>query len=136
MTWGPEPVTMKYLEKGPTLMAADRIHGNIGKSFQKTSIVATFDNFVEVCKKANSNIDTITLDLLYIYQISQKSRARSSIKVKMPLLENTTEVPFRKGSRMIYKESFMSELYTAVDVLQSSNIEIGGLTSLLQPVTW
>ena len=54
----------------------------------------------------------------------------------MPLLENTAEVPFRKGSRMIYKESFISELYTAVDVLQSSNIKIGGLTSLLQPVTW
>ena len=56
----------EILGKGHTLMAADGIHGNIGKLFRKTSIVATFDNFVEVCKKANSNIEIITLDLLFI----------------------------------------------------------------------
>ena len=117
------------MENGHSFMTADRIHRNIGKLFWKTSSMVTFDNFVEVCKKVNSNFKTIILNLPSIYQISKKSRPRSSTKVKMPLLEKNVEVQFRKGSRMIYyKESLISELYTTVDFLQSSFIKSGGLT--------
>ena len=66
-------------------MAADGICGNIAKLFQKTSILATLDDFFEVCKKANSNMETIILDLPFIYQVSKKSHASSSTKFKMPL---------------------------------------------------
>ena len=69
-TWGPETITIKYLEKGHAFMEADAIHGNIGKLFSKTSFVATFDDFVQLCEKANNNIKTIVLDLLFIYPIS------------------------------------------------------------------
>ena len=54
---GPETITIKYLEKGHTYMAADAIHGNIAKLFRKTSTVATFDDFVQLCGKANNNIN-------------------------------------------------------------------------------
>ena len=91
-TWGPETITIKYLEKGHTFMEADAIHGNIGKLFRKTSFVATFDDFVQLCEKANNNIKTIVLDLLFIYPISKKARTRSSTKVKMPLMESIVEV--------------------------------------------
>lgn len=56
---------------------ADGTHGNIGKLFRKRSTVASFDNFVEVCKNKNSNIKTIILDLSSVYEISENSRARS-----------------------------------------------------------
>ena len=62
-TLGPETITIKYLEKGHTFMAADAIHGNIGKLFRKTSTVATFDDFVQLCEKANKNIKSIVYPL-------------------------------------------------------------------------
>ena len=45
-TWGPETVTIKFLEKGHTFMAAEAIYGNTEKLFRKTSTVASFDDFV------------------------------------------------------------------------------------------
>ena len=91
-TWGPETITIKYLEKGHTFMAADAIHRNIGKLFRKTSTVATFDDFVQLCQKANNNIKAIVLDLPFMYPISKKARTRSSTKVKMLLMESMIEV--------------------------------------------
>ena len=91
-TLGPETITIKYLEKGHTFMAADAIHRNIGKLFRKTSTVATFDDFVQLCQKANNNIKAIVLDLPFVYPISKKARTRSSTKVKMPLMESMIEV--------------------------------------------
>ena len=96
------------------------------------STVATFDNFVEFCKKTNSNIDTIILDVSFGYQIPKKSHAKSSAKSNMPLLEKIIEVQLRKVSHMMYyKEPFITKLHTAVDVLQYFFIKNGGLTSLL-----
>ena len=115
-TWGPETITIKYLEKGHTYMAADAIHGNIGKLFRKTSTVATFDDFVQLYEKANNNIKAIVLDLPFIYLISKKARTRSSTKVKIPLMKSIAEVQFKKGSSMLhYKESFLEESYTTVN---------------------
>ena len=73
-------------------MAADAIHRNIGKLFRKTSTVATFDDFVQLCQKANNNIKAIVLDLPFMYPISKKARTRSSTKVKMLLMESMIEV--------------------------------------------
>ena len=53
-TWGSETITIRYLEKGHTYMAADAILENIGKLFRKTSTVATFDDFVQLCEKATT----------------------------------------------------------------------------------
>ena len=55
-TWGPETVTIKFLEKGHTFMAADAIYGNIGKLFRKTGTVASFDDFLQLCGNGNNNI--------------------------------------------------------------------------------
>ena len=65
-TSGPETITIKYLEKGHTFMAADAIHGNIGKLFRKTSTVATFNGLAQLCEMANNNIKAIGLDLPFI----------------------------------------------------------------------
>ena len=74
--WGPETITIKYPEKGHTYMAADAIHGKIGKLFLKTSTVVTFDDFVQLCEKASNNIKAIVLDLPFIYLISKKDHAQ------------------------------------------------------------
>ena len=41
-TWGPETITIKYLEKGRTFIVADGVHANNGKLFHKTSTVSLF----------------------------------------------------------------------------------------------
>ena len=72
-TWGPETITIKYLGKSHKFMVTNAIHGNIGKLFRKTSTVATFDDFVQLCEKANNNIKTTVLDLRFTYPIFKKS---------------------------------------------------------------
>ena len=135
-TWGPETITIKYLEKGHTFMAADAIHGNIGKLFRKTSTVATFDEFFQLREKANSNMKMIALDLPFIYSISKKAHARSSTKVKMSLLESIVEVQLKKGSSMLHhKEPFLEESFTTFNFLQPSFLEKGGLKTFLAPST-
>ena len=134
-TWEPETITIKYLEKGHIFMAADAIHENIGKLFRNTSTVATFDDFVQPCEKANNNIKTVVLDLPFIYPISKKASTRSSTKVKMPLMESIAEVQFKKGSSMLhYKESFLEESYTTVNFLQPF-LKKGGLKTFPAPST-
>ena len=135
-TWGPETITIKYLEKGHTYVAADTIHGNIRKLFRKTSTVATFDDFVQLCEKANNNIKAIVVDLPFTYPISKKARTRSSTKVKMPLMKSIAEVLFKKGSSMLhYKESFLEESYTTVNLLQPSFFKKDGLETFPSPST-
>ena len=95
-------MTIKYLEKGHKFMAADARHGNIGKLFRKTSTVATFDDFVQLCEKANNNIKSIVLDLPFIYPISKKARTRSPTKVNMPLMESIAKVQFKTRSSMLH----------------------------------
>ena len=50
--WGPEKVTLKFLERGHTFMRADSLHGNIGAKMKKHKNIYTFDDFVDVCRKA------------------------------------------------------------------------------------
>ena len=38
-TWGPETITIKYLQKGHTLMAAYAIHGNMENYFAKQALL-------------------------------------------------------------------------------------------------
>ena len=135
-TWGPGTITINYLEKGHTFMAADAIHGNIRKLFRKTSTVAAFDDFVQLCEKSNKSIKAIVLDLPFIYPIPKKARTRSSTKVKMPLMESIVEVQCKKGSSMLhYKESFLEESYTTVNFLQPSFLKKGGLKTFHAPRT-
>ena len=109
-------------------MAADAIHGNIGKLFRKTNTVATFDDFAQLCEKANNNIKAIVRDLFFIYPISKKARTGSSTKVKMTLMKSIAEVQFKKGSSMLhYNESFLAESYTTVNFFQPSFLKKDGL---------
>ena len=64
---------------------------------------------------------------LYISHFQKRSRARSSTKVKIPLMKSIAEVHFKKGSSMLhYKESFLGESYTTVNFLQTSFLTLSG----------
>ena len=52
--WGPDVVTIKYLEKGHTYMKADSVHGRIGKKMKKCDNIFTFDDFVQLCNHASN----------------------------------------------------------------------------------
>ena len=117
-------------------MAADTIHGTIGKLFHKTSTVTTFDDLVQLCEKANNNIKAIVLDLPLIYPISKKARTRSTTRVKIPLMKSIVEVQFKKGSSMLHdKEFFLKESYTTVNFLQPSFLKKGVLKTFPAPRT-
>ena len=96
ITWGPNSITMKYLEKNHTFMAADNVHGSIGKTM--TAIIANFQGFVDLCDKSAMNIKVIPLDITDFYDITKENRARKShnkTSIDIPKLE--TMVKFTKG---------------------------------------
>ena len=89
------------------------------KTISETSTVATFEDFAQLCEKANNNIKTIVLDLPFIYPIFRKARTRPSTKVKIPFTESIAESQFKKEHCMLhYNESFFEESYTTVNFLK------------------
>ena len=71
-TWGPNIITMKYLEKGHTFMAADTVHGAIGKKWKKKTKVADFADFVEICEKATKDTKAVIIDIPYFFKGQQR----------------------------------------------------------------
>ena len=105
--FGSDVIRFKYIEKGHTFLKADSIHGIIGKAMKRAPIVATFDNFVDLCDDAGKNIKS-DIDIDSMFQFRKEARTRSSKSVSpLSLLETILEVAFKKGSRsMYYKTSF------------------------------
>ena len=59
--WGPQKVTIRYLERGHTFMRADSVHGCIGSKMKKCQKIHTFDDFVELCEKASKKIKAVVM---------------------------------------------------------------------------
>ena len=121
-------------------MTAVSIHEDIQKLFSKTSTVTAFDDSVQLHEKTNSDMKTIVLDLSFIHPISKKARTgsstRLSTKVKMSLMESIVKVQFKKGSSMLhYKESFLKEGCTTVNILQPSFLKRSSLKIFRAPST-
>ena len=95
-TWGPDSVTLKYLQKGHTFMAADGLHGEIGKVLKKETQVVTFSDFVKVCSKASKKSKTIIMDLPDLYSFTKENRCRNSEKVRIPPSGNKVYKRFRQ----------------------------------------
>ena len=105
--WGPQKVTVKYLERGHTFMRADSVHGNIGSKMRKCQEICTFDEFVELCGKAGQKVKPVVMHHDDFYAFVAGQRSRQSKKVVLPLLSDLCEVEFRKGSKsMWYRKSF------------------------------
>ena len=93
-------------------MAADSVHGAIGRKFKKSPVIATFDDFFATCDTATTTTKAVILDLPIFFNITKKVRTRS-IKHPIPLLESFVEMKFLKGKKnMFVKTSFSQDLHT------------------------
>ena len=108
--WGPQSMTIKYLERGHTFMRADCVHGSIGKRMKKTPEINNFEDFVDICDKSSSLIKPVVLHHTEFYKFPEIHRARTSKKVKLPKLCDISVAKFVKGSKELsYKREFDGE---------------------------
>ena len=133
-----ETVTLKYLEVGHTFMAADGIHGEIGKYVKRLKKVENFQDFVNICGKGSNNCHTACMGIDDFYCISRSNKARSTGRdqQQIPILEDLVEVKFVKGSSNIFvKKSFSEEDGTEVNFLQQKFMKSRALYTLPIPLT-
>ena len=110
-TWGPETITLKFLEVGHTFMAADSVHGCIGKKL-KRKLIYDFEDFVTLCKGSMRNIERVLLDIPSIFEFEKGVKARKPGSNDPPILCDIVEIQLRKGSAsMYYKTSFKDSSY-------------------------
>ena len=90
-------------------MAADSVHGAIGKKFKKASVVATFDDFFALCDTATKCTKAVLLDLPYIFNIRKECRSRSIKHF----------IPHSKGKKnMFVKIAFRDNTHSEIDFLR------------------
>ena len=117
--WGPEEITMKYLEPGHTFMKADTVHGVIGKRMKRTPEIVTFKELTSLVSSSSSRISMIEMNVDDFYKYLPGNRARNTKNVRLPKLSDIVEVKFAKDSRlMYYKGSHEENEYTGVDFLK------------------
>ena len=119
--WGPQEITIKFLEKGHTFMRADSVHGSIGKALKSEEIVPDFDNFVDLCNGSSKSIKSVVLHPNDMYQFVDGHRCRSNKKVKLPLLASIVAVKFCKNSRSLFYKSDFDGQYEEVDFLKKKH---------------
>ena len=76
LEWGPEAVSIKYLEKGHTFMGADGVHGAIGKAMGRRPEIVSFDDFVKICTKASKNIRPVIMGAQDFYEVRSEVKRR------------------------------------------------------------
>ena len=102
----PESITLKYLEAGHTFMAADGVHGAIGRQIKKR-LLTTFNSFTIECAASSKTIEVIEMELGDFYDITKGNRA-STKYIPALKLEGIVQVTFRKGtSTILVKNSFL-----------------------------
>ena len=90
--WGPESIIIRYLERGHTTMRADSIHGNIAIKMKRRSHVYDFDDVVEICDSATSNMKSIVMQLCDFYLFVAANRLRQTKKVAIPQLNRISRL--------------------------------------------
>ncbi|CAH1109751.1 unnamed protein product [Psylliodes chrysocephalus] len=108
-----EEISLKYLVKGHTFMAADGIHGKIEQQMRKQKSVCDVQDFIEVCEK------TAKRNLILSFTIGDFMDLKSIIKQKkpkerraaLPYLKDVVEVKFKRGGiQSSKKEPILKEL--------------------------
>ena len=61
-SWGPNIVRLKYLERGHTFMAADSVHGAIGRKMKKKASIVNFRDFVEICASSQADVNPVIME--------------------------------------------------------------------------
>ena len=117
--WGPEDVTIKYLESGHTFMAADSIHGVIGKKMRACPEIISFKDLTNLVENSSKKTTVVNMNVNDFYDFKAGQRARNSRKVQIPKLCDIVEVKFVKESRLMYfKCTHDTNEYEGVDFLK------------------
>ena len=132
--WGPDRITLRYLEKGHTFMKADSVHGQIGKKLKKAGEVITFDELCDLCEKSGSSIKVVTMSCTDFKKCTSGVRSRrTSNETTLPKINGICEAVFTKGSRkMQYREGSCTSELKEVDFL-SQRFKLLDLGSSGQP---
>ena len=101
-------------------MAADNIHGVIGKKMQSLDEIIDFRELTQVVSDSSQKLQVIPMRYDDFYDFKGENRARNAVGVKIPILSNVCEVYFAQGSRlMYYKSSHSCTEYEGVDFLRA-----------------
>ena len=124
-TWAPETVVIKYLEVNHTFMAADAVHGAIGRRLKKQTL-PTFRSFSTLCASSSKTFEVVEMGVGEFYQINKEKRPVSKKNAGEYIkLTTIVQVTFTKGkSSIIIKTSFKGES-TEHDILKKRFVDSG-----------
>jgi len=116
--WGPNQITIKYLEKGHTFLKADSVHGSIGKKMRKKPEIITFQDFIDLCDEAGSNIKPVVMQVEDFRDFIGQHRTRKTKSCTLPLLSDVSVAGFRKGARSLFFKTNFDDEFQSVDFLK------------------
>lgn len=117
-----ETITIKYLTKGHTHMAADSVHGNIEQALRREREVCDFEHYKEVVERSRKNnkvLDIQTGQDTYNWVKKKRQPVKNSDDLlKKFKLQNVIEVQFRRGSKNLFYKELNNFHYSELNFLQ------------------
>ena len=118
--WGPDSISLKYLETGHRFMSADNIHGCIGKKMRHTNEMIDYRDLIQVVSTSCKKLEVIQMQFTDFYHFTASNKARTAKNIKLPMLSEVSEAYFVRGSRLLYyKLEHESSEYEGVDFLKA-----------------
>lgn len=119
-------ITLKYLVKGHTFMAADGIHGKIEQIMRKNQNVYDFNDFFNAVKSSSPRMVPVVLEPPNFIKFKNimKKRTRST-RNPLPYFSDIVEAKFTKGCKdFFFKTSFLDVEYkkTSGTVNEKTNL--------------
>jgi len=115
-TSGPDKITLRYLERGHTLMSVDSFHASVEKSIKQKVNIYDFSDFLDAVNKNGVSVEMQPADF------ADWPNGQSSAKfTRKPLLKDVSEVQFRRGeSKMFWKRSFEEPIHEEGEFLKKN----------------
>ena len=114
-----DSVTLKFFEKGHTVMRADSFHHTVEDEIRK-KILYDFQDFVD-CVNERGNAVTMETNEFYDF----KNEKGSGKDVQCPLLKTVSVIQLRNGSaKLFWKESFNEEVFKESEFLKKKTRKV------------
>ena len=113
-SWGPEKISIKFLTKGHTHMAADSLHGVIEKKIRAKQVVEDFPELKKVMQDSRQNTRVKELQISDFYEWKNEKSGKKSVDIQLRKIVQASFM--KKDSKLYYRYDFDDEL-KAVDFL-------------------
>ena len=113
-SWGPEKISIKFLTKGHTHMAADSLHGVIEKKIRAKQVVEDFPELKKVMQDSRQNTRVKELQISDFYEWKNEKSGKKSVDIQLGKIVQASFM--KKDSKLYYRYDFDDEL-KAVDFL-------------------